>query len=68
MTTTIKINEITKSDLDGFKLENESYDTTISRILGKLKRNRLQEKLKEGYSKIGKEQMKEFSEWEAVNL
>ncbi len=62
--TTVKLYEETKFGLDEIRLENESYDDIISRLLMKFNRSVLKNKLREGYIRNSKEDTRLVNEWE----
>lgn len=66
--TTIKLQKKTKSELDKMKQNKETYDQIIQRLVEEGKKKSRKKELIEGYSQIGKEELKEMEEWEAVAL
>ena len=64
MTTTIKIQEATKSHLDAFREEGDSYDRTIARILSRIRKANLKDELKEAYKQLAERDSRILKEWE----
>ena len=64
--TTIKLQKKTKSELDKIKQNKETYDEIIKRLVEETKKKSRKKELIEGYSQIGKEDLKEVEEWEAA--
>jgi len=67
-TTTVKIRETTKSSLDDFKGEHETYDDAISNLISTAKNKDLKKKLIEGYKRTNSDNLKILKEWEFANL
>jgi len=67
-TTTIKLRKDTKNNLDVVRLESESYDEAIQRILKDMKHKELKKQLIECYKHMGKEDLKILQEWENTSL
>ena len=66
--TTVKVYEETKLGLDEIRLDSESYDDIISRLILKFKRSMLRNNLKEGYLKNNADDLKLANEWENSSL
>ena len=66
--TTIKLQKKTKSELDKIKQNQETYDEIIQRLVEEGKKKSRKKELIEGYSQIGKKELKEIEEWEAATL
>lgn len=67
-TTTIKVQNKTKSELDKIKSsKQESYDQVIKSLIEENKRKSRKKELIEGYSQIGKEDLQELKDWEAAS-
>ena len=67
-TTTIKIRKNTKHTLDTIRIENESYDETIQRILKEIKNKELKKQLIEAYKNMGHADLEILEEWENASL
>lgn len=67
MVTTVKIQEQTKSALDEFKDNNESYDAAIKKLIEHVKSKDLKKRLIEGYRAMGAEDLKSVEEWEIAS-
>ncbi|HIH15648.1 MAG TPA: hypothetical protein HA360_01255 [Nanoarchaeota archaeon] len=64
--TTIKLQKKTKSELDKMKQNQETYDGIIKRLVAEIKKKYQKKELIEGYSQIGKEDLKELEGWETA--
>ena len=62
--TTIKVEKSTKSELDRLKLESESYNSAIKRLVSNAGNSNLREKLVEAYRSMGKEDLELLEDWE----
>ena len=66
-TTTVKIRDETKSSLDEIKVESETYDEVINRIIFAVKKRNLKNELVEGYTAVGKDDLDTLEEWESAS-
>ncbi|VVB81885.1 Uncharacterised protein [uncultured archaeon] len=65
--TTLKLQESTKSELDEFKSENESYDKVIKKLVFIVRYKNLKNQLIEAYQKMGKKDLEILDEWEPAS-
>ena len=65
--TTIKLQKSTKSELDKIKLDSESYNAAIKRLVSDARNSSLKEELIEAYKGMGKEDLELLEEWEQVS-
>ena len=61
--TTLKIKKNTKSELDTFRKQNESYDEIINNIMQQIRTKNLKKQLIEAY-KTSKNEISLLEEWE----
>lgn len=64
-TTTIKVHQKTKSELDALRSQEESYDQIISRLITHIQRKELQRELIVAYKSMGKKDLELLEEWES---
>ena len=65
--TTIKIRKKTKSALDKFRSENESYDKVIKKLVSIVRHKNMKNQLIEAYKGMGKVDLDILEEWEAAS-
>ena len=65
--TTLKLQESTKSELDAFKNENESYDKVIRKLVFIVRYKDLKNQLIEAYQSMGKKDLEILEEWEPAS-
>ncbi len=65
--TTVKIQKTTKSALDSFRSEHESYDEAIQKLVSMAKQKSLRKELIEGYKRMGKEDLELLEEWDVAS-
>ena len=65
--TTIKLHKRTKSALDRLRMENESYEGVISRLVLQARNNGLKEELIAAYKQVGKDELDVLNEWESAS-
>ena len=65
--TTIKLHKRTKSALDRLRMENESYEGVISRLVLQARNNGLKEELIAAYKQVGKDELDILNEWESAS-
>lgn len=63
--TTVKIYKTTKSALDELRVEGESYDQVIGKLISQSTHKNLKENLIAGYKSLDKRDIKLLEEWEA---
>jgi hypothetical protein len=62
--TTIKLQKITKSALDEFRVDSESYDSMIRRLISTLKNKNLKKELIESYKSMSAADLELLKEWD----
>ena len=62
--TTIKLQKSTKSALDSLKVESESYDSAIRKLISNASNSNLKVKLIEAYRSMGRKELQLLQEWE----
>ncbi len=67
MITTVKIQKSTKSELDSFRGEHESYDATIKRLVSTVRKKDLKRQLIEAYKEMGTADTELLEEWEPAS-
>jgi len=67
MVTTVKLHRNTKEALDFLKVDGESYDGALKRILSPLKDKEKKKQLIESYKQMGKEELEILHEWESTS-
>lgn len=65
--TTVKLYEGTKYALDRLRVENESYDQLIRKLISEVKNKDLKTQLIEAYKKKSKQDLEIFKEWEPAS-
>ena len=65
--TTIKLEKSTKSELDQLRLESESYNVAIKRLISNTKNLSLKTELIEAYKSMGKKDLDLLEEWEQAS-
>ena len=65
--TTIKLQKSTKSELDKIKLDSESYNAAIKRLVSDARNSSLKEELIEAYKGMGSKDLELLEEWEQVS-
>lgn len=65
--TTIKLEKSTKSELDRLKLESESYNVAIKRLISNTKSSSLKSDLIEAYKSMGRKDLELLEEWEQAS-
>lgn len=65
--TTVKVQKKTKSALDEFREEQESYDDVIQKLVSTAKQKELKKRLIEGYQNIGRDELELLEEWEPAS-
>jgi len=66
--TTIKIKKSTKTSLDTFRQEKDSYDDTIQKLINSSHKKQLTTRLIKGYKNIGSDELKMLEEWDSASL
>ncbi len=66
--TTIKLQQKTKKELDGFRKHGESYDVALQKLLERNKNRKLRQELTEAYKKQSNSDRAIAAEWDAVSL
>ena len=67
ITTTIKLQKKTKSELDQIKSESESYDSAIKRLISSTKNKNLKAELVEAYKSMGQRELDILDEWDLAS-
>ena len=65
--TTVKLYEGTKYALDRLRVENESYDQVIKKLISEVKNKDLKDQLIEAYKKKSKQDLEILEEWESAS-
>ncbi len=65
--TTVKIQKSTKSDLDSFRSEHESYDSTIKKLVSMARQRNIKNELIEAYKQMGEADLELLEEWEPAS-
>ena len=65
--TTVKIHKNTKSALDELKIDNETYDDIINRLISQIKNKNLKNELIKAYKNLDKEDLDTLNEWESAS-
>lgn len=65
--TTIKLQKSTKSELNHLKLESESYNAAIKRLISDARNSNLKAELIEAYKCMGKKDLEFLEEWERAS-
>ncbi len=65
--TTIKLHETTKTELDYFREEKDSYDEVIQKLISKAREKSIKGELTEGYKSLGKDDIEILKEWEGTS-
>ena len=65
--TTIKLQEKTKLALDTLKLDNETYDSAVERLISQIRTKDLRKVLAEGYKNQSKAHLALLDEWESAS-
>ena len=66
-TTTIKLYPKTKQAIDDIRLEHETYDQAISRLVAQTKKKNLVKELIAGYKAKAEEDIKIAQEWDVAS-
>ncbi|MBI4148561.1 hypothetical protein HY490_04685 [Candidatus Woesearchaeota archaeon] len=65
--TTVKLQTQTKSALDAFKDEGESYDEVVRKLISLLKEKGLRNELVQAYQSMNKMDVEFLHEWEPAS-
>ena len=65
--TTVKIQKSTKTELDSFRSEHESYDTTIKKLVSIARQRNMKGELIEAYKQMGEADLELLEEWEPAS-
>ncbi|HIG93820.1 MAG: hypothetical protein QT02_C0004G0010 [archaeon GW2011_AR9] len=63
-TTTVKIHQSTKEDLDELRQDYETYDDVINKLISEVKKKNLVKELIEGYKSNAKRDKQMVKEWD----
>ncbi len=65
--TTVKIHKNTKFALDTLKINNETYEEIINRLISERINKNMRKELIEAYKNMGKKDLEILEEWETAS-